>query len=116
MTFRGLTSVGARFRSAAIRSGLGAQKKPRRGVRGGLAINEAVGTRTQDLRIKSPLLYQLSYGLNVNFANLTDIKYARNSQGLGANLRLNCSHAVANEIEHGGFGDCAAKDLFSYQR
>ena len=26
--------------------------------------SEAVGTRTQDLRIKSPLLYQLSYGLN----------------------------------------------------
>ena len=28
-------------------------------------FSEAVGTRTQDLRIKSPLLYQLSYGLKL---------------------------------------------------
>src|SRR5436853_2992562 len=30
--------------------------------------SEAVGTRTQDLRIKSPLLYQLSYGLKRGFS------------------------------------------------
>ena len=30
--------------------------------------NECAGTRTQDLRIKSPLLYQLSYALFVLIA------------------------------------------------
>src|SRR5918994_2110106 len=30
-------------------------------------LSEAVGARTQDLRIKSPLLYRLSYSLNPVF-------------------------------------------------
>ena len=32
----------------------------------GSKVYEAAGDRTQDLRIKSPLLYQLSYRLNNN--------------------------------------------------
>jgi hypothetical protein len=34
----------------------------------GILRNEAAGTRTQDLRIKSPLLYQLSYNLKSLFS------------------------------------------------
>ena len=36
-----------------------------RGSRKPLKTSEAVGARTQDLRIKSPLLYQLSYSLKL---------------------------------------------------
>src|SRR3982074_3013496 len=36
---------------------------------GGRRLDEAAGDRTQDLRIKSPLLYQLSYPLPINRQN-----------------------------------------------
>ena len=38
--------------------------------------SEAVGTRTQDLRIKSPLLYQLSYSLEGVFLNRNNLPLA----------------------------------------
>src|SRR5690348_16284546 len=41
----------------------------------GRVVTERAGTRTQDLRIKSPLLYQLSYALRIaSFSRISRIR------------------------------------------
>ena len=49
-----------------------------------LVFTESAGTRTQDLRIKSPLLYQLSYSLKKSGRKLP----SRTQFGKGANAAV----------------------------
>ena len=55
--------------------GSAARKSPGRNV---VPPNEAAGARTQDQRIKSPMLYRLSYSLGIN----------RTEAARGSNRRL----------------------------
>ena len=56
------------------------------GIRTNSLRNEATGARTLDLRIKSPLLYQLSYG----FAGRSLERMPGLGEGLAALLPLGC--------------------------
>src|SRR6267378_2556434 len=78
----------------ARRRGRGEELERRRG-------SEAAGARTQDLRIKSPLLYQLSYRLRMTPSKLTPSKRKASKERRQREDRLNSPLLRENDHKRG---------------